>query len=72
MSHNESPAGYNRGENLKWLDTSTNIDPYISMNDRHEDTKTDLEKAIGSLAFTYNDDADHWECPTTKLLIFGG
>jgi len=63
-------AGYNKGENLSWIDGKKNIDAYISMNDRREDSKTDLDKAIGRNSFEYDEDADHFVCPTGKLLDF--
>lgn len=63
-------AGYNRGENLKLLDTKKHIDPYISMNDRREDAKTDLEKAVGKDSFDYDENEDHYVCPTGEVLDF--
>ncbi|MDH4198844.1 MAG: IS1182 family transposase [Spirochaetia bacterium] len=63
-------AGYNRGENLKWLDGKKNIDPYISMADRREDNKTDLEKATGNDAFQYDENEDRYICPTGEPLEF--
>jgi len=63
-------AGYNKGENLAWLAQREHIDAYISMKDRKEDTKSELDKAIGRNAFTYNEAADHFVCPTGKTLVF--
>lgn len=63
-------AGYNKGENLHWLACKKNIDAYVSMNDRKEDAKTDLEKAVGRTAFEYDEDQDHFICPTGKFLDF--
>jgi transposase len=63
-------AGYNKGENLAWIAEREHIDAYISMNDRKEDVKSDLEKAIGRSAFTYDETADHFVCPTGKVLDF--
>ena len=63
-------AGYNKGGNLRWIDDKKNIDAYISMNDRKEDAKPDLEKAVGRRAFEYDEDQDHFICPTGKFLDF--
>lgn len=63
-------AGYNKGKNLAWLAERKHIDPYISMNDRKEDAKSDLQKAIGRNAFTYDENANHFVCPTGKCLKF--
>jgi len=63
-------AGYNKGTNLKWLAGKENIDAYVSMNDRKEDAKSDLEKAIGRSAFEYDENEDHFICPTGKALNF--
>jgi transposase len=63
-------AGYNKGENLAWLAAREHIDAYVSMNDRKEDAKSELEKAIGRTAFTYDETADNFICPTGKVLDF--
>ena len=63
-------AGYNKGENLSWIDSRKNIDAYISMNNRKEDAKTDLEKAIGRNAFEYDKNQNHFVCPTGKFLDY--
>lgn len=63
-------AGYNKGENLAWLAGQAHIDAYISMRDRREDAKTDLEKSIGRSAFEYNESEDHYVCPTGNILDF--
>lgn len=63
-------AGYNRGENLKWLAAKKNIDAYVSMADRREDAKSDLEKAIGIDAFDYDENEDRYVCPAGQSLEF--
>lgn len=63
-------AGYNKGENLKWLDSKKNIGPYISMRDRREDSKSSLEKLTGNFAFLYDEDKDRYVCPSGNHLEF--
>ena len=59
-------AGYNKGENLEYLDKEEYIDPYISMFDRSKKENPKIEKEY----FQYDEDDDSWVCPQGKKLEF--
>jgi hypothetical protein len=62
-------AGYNRGQNLEYLDKEKNIDSYISMFDRSGEN--DLKKnKFHKENFIFDEDNDCWLCPVGEELEF--
>lgn len=62
-------AGYNKGENLEYLDGQEGIDPYLSMKNRKEEKEVkanDYHKDH----FVYDEDEDRYTCPQGKSLEF--
>ena len=66
--HFAADAGYNAGENLKYLDEQEDIDAYISMYRRDQSELSEEEKQFLKENFEYNEDADEWVCPEGKSL----
>lgn len=55
-------AGYNRGENLAWLETKPQVDPYVSMYRRKD------ENEFSKDVFRYDEENDEYTCPAGKVL----
>ena len=62
-------AGYNKGENLEYLDKDENIDAYVSMKNRKEEQKVE-ENPYHKDHFEYDEDEDTYTCPEKKTLEF--
>lgn len=62
-------AGYNRGNNLSYLDREYLIDAYISMYDRSEKNNPEQNK-FHKENFTFDEDDDSWVCPSGERLEF--
>lgn len=57
-------AGYNKGENLEYVDNKQNIDAYISMKNKRIDKK----HKNNSINFKYNEKEDFYTCSEGKCL----
>lgn len=62
-------AGYNRGKNLEYISNESQIDAYISMNDRSENKNSD-DNFFHKENFKYDESDNSWICPTGERLEF--
>jgi len=60
-------AGYNRGENLKFIDEEKDITPYISMYDRSREAKNN---SFQKEDFAFDEANERWVCPIGNNLDF--
>ena len=60
-------AGYNKGENLAYLDKEAHIDSYVSMHKRSE---KETQQSFPKENFTFNEDDESWLCPEGEKLEF--
>ncbi len=65
----DADAGYNKGENLKYLDNEDKIDSYISMYNRSEKNNPAKNK-FHKENFSYDEDDDSFTCPHGEKIDF--
>ena len=64
-------AGYNKGENLDYLNHQEIFDAHVSMHNRKDESEAEPDGTLFEDGFQYNEEKEHWVCPQGEILESG-